>query len=391
MVRDVSKQHALEEQLRHARQMEALGRLSAGVAHEFNNLLTIINGYSAIMQDRGDAHSETQLAEIQKAANRGAIFTRQLLDFGSKRQPTELVFDVREVATGLETMLRPLLGASITVETHQSETPLLVEADAARIEQLLVNLAVNSRDAMTDGGTLRIATSSRELTQPDCATLPGLLPGQHVVVQVSDTGSGMDSATAERAFEPFFTTKTNSGGTGLGLAMVYNAVKQSRGHVAFKTAPGEGTTFTMHFPLTDKPIAPVTASEPAPVQKRQPTERILLVEDDASVRILVKDLLNKAGYTVLEARNGAEALQLGERESRHIDLMLTDYLMPGIRGDDLAQRILAIRPTMRVLYMSGCVSPDGIGEDPRLLGSVLHKPFSPTELLQRLRAELDHG
>lgn len=389
VVRDVSRRKALEEQLHHVRRMEAIGRLSAGVAHEFNNLLTIINGYSALLLENGTDEAMTGVLEIKKAGERAADFTRQLLDFGSRQGIETRVLDLCEVVVGMERMLVPLLGEGIEVATKLESDGLFFEADRGRIEQLLVNLAANARDAMPTGGRLTIETFRVELNSDDVASLPGLARGPHVLLRVSDTGCGMDSPTISRAFEPFFTTKKSEDGTGLGLAMVYSAVKQSRGHVAVTSRPEEGTTFTIHFPATNKAMTP-SDSNGAPAEPPQTgTENVLLVEDDESVLRLVKGVLERAGYTVLPSCDGKDALATSERHDGPIHLVLTDFLMPGMRGDELGRRLTAARPDVRVLYMSGCVNLEGTGEDPEALGSFIRKPFSLNDLVRRVRTELD--
>jgi len=396
VVRDVTRQKALEEELQQARRMEAIGRLSAGVAHEFNNLLMIINGYAAVVLDaNGEAMTE-EMQAIQKAGERAASFTRQLLDFGSNRTPATTVLDLAAVVAAMQNMLVPLLGDSIEVVTRQTPAadgvtaPLLFEADSARIEQLLINLAVNARDAMPAGGRLTIEMLSVQLTADEAAELHGLAQGPHVVLRVADSGAGMSAETVARAFEPFFSTKGHGQGSGLGLAMVYSAVAQCKGHIGIDSHPGRGTTFTMHFPATDRTIDVRVPSAEARAPISHGSGRVLLVEDDASVRALVSRVLENSGFTVMSFESGADALRESEQHRGKIDLVLTDYLMPGMRGDELGRRLAEQRPGIRVLYMSGCISLDGLGEIPAQMGAVLQKPFSPQELVQRVRAELDH-
>lgn len=395
VVRDVTRQKALEAELQQARRMEAIGRLSAGVAHEFNNLLMIINGYAAVVLDsNGEAMTE-EMQAIQKAGERAASFTRQLLDFSSNRTSVATVLDLAAVVEDMQSMLVPLLGNNIEVVTSQAPDaagvtgPLLLEADPARFEQLLINLAVNARDAMPAGGRLTIEMLPVQLTKDEADELHGLAPGRHVVLRIADSGSGMSTETMARAFEPFFSTKGHGAGSGLGLAMVYGAVAQCKGHIGIDSQPGRGTTFTMHFPATDRAIDVRAPSSPARTSVVQSRERILLVEDDATVRGLVSRVLQKAGFTVMSSGSGADALRISEEHHGKIDLVLTDYLMPGMRGDELGRRLAEQRPGVRVLYMSGCVSPDGLGENPAEMGTVLQKPFSPPELVQRIRVELD--
>lgn len=391
VVRDISRQQALEEQLDQARRLEAIGRLSAGVAHEFNNLLTIINGYSALVLESGNQESPRakMILEIQRAGRRATSFTRQLLDFGSHRESAESVLDLSAVVANIKIMLVPLLGEGVEIETLLTPEPLLFEADLVRAEQVIVNLAANAGDAMPAGGKLTIETFAVELTQDDVATRPGLRPGPHVVLRTTDTGCGMNVQTITRAFEPFFTTKNRGDGTGLGLAMVYGAVKQSRGHVAVESEPGRGTTVTIHFPAMVNAMHPSPAPATRTALAATGTENILLVEDDNAVRCYVRGVLQMAGYTVFECGHGEAALSLSEDHAGPIDLVLTDYLMPGMRGDELGRRLSRQRPGIRIVLMSGCATLDGIGEDQTLADRLLRKPFSPQELTERVRAELD--
>jgi hypothetical protein len=375
--------------------MEAIGRLSAGVAHEFNNLLMIINGYAAVVIDaNGDAMTE-EMQAIQKAGEQAASFTRQLLDLGSNRTPVTTVLDLAVVVAGMQSMWVPLLGNNIEVVTRQAPDadgvtgPLIFEADQARIEQLVINLAVNAKDAMPAGGSLTIEILSVQLTAGQAKELHGLAQGPHVVLRVTDSGAGMSTETVARAFEPFFSTKGHGQGSGLGLAMVYGAVAQCKGHIGIDSRLGHGTTFTMHFPATDRAIDVRVPSAPARTPATHGRERVVLVEDDANVRGLVSRVLRKAGFTVMSFCNGADALRECEQHRGKIDLVLTDYLMPGMRGDELSRRLTEQRPGIRVLYMSGCGSLGGLSETPEQMGAVLQKPFSPQELVQRIRGELD--
>lgn len=393
VVRDVSRQKALEEQLHHSQRMEAIGRLSSGIAHEFNNLLTIINGYSDELMESGIENPKALVEEIQKAGKRAASFTRQLLDFGSKQRLATQVLDLDEVVTGVQKMLRPLLGDGIEVVTRHASGSLRFEADPARIEQLIINLAANARDAMPSGGRLTIETFHTESNRSDVADEPAIREEAHIGLRVTDTGCGMDPKTVSRAFEPFFSTKERNEGTGLGLAMVYSAVTQSRGSITVESQPGEGSTFTIHFPATDKELSKPEVLSKSSTVLPTGSEHILLVDDDESIRGLVQRVLEKAGYTVILAQHGADALATSDRHPGRIHLVLTDYLMPGMQGDELARRLREKRPEIRVICMSGCAIPQSDAfegaEELTHLGEFLQKPFSTGELTQRVRDVLD--
>ena len=392
-LRDWQAERALrerEDQLRQAQKMEAIGRLAGGVAHDFNNLLTAIIGYTDLIAERAgiDEHTRRDIGEIRKAADRAASLTRQLLAFGRKQFLRPVVLDLNETVTSLLQMLPRVIGAHI--ETRADLLPGLwrVTADPGQMEQVLLNLVLNARDAMPAGGSVTIHTSNVDLT-PARVDAEGLTvaPGRYVLLAVSDTGTGMDARTRSHAFEPFFTTNPTGKGTGLGLATVYGIVDQSGGAITIETALGHGTAVRMYLPAETAPIEEREA-EPASVLAFG-TETVLLVEDNEAVRQLARRTLEQRGYTVLEAGNGDEAIDLVARGAQP-KLLLTDVVMPGLSGPNLAARLLQQNPRMRVLYMSG-YSEDATAAHGTGWGGVplLQKPFTPSQLAERVRMALD--
>ncbi|MBI1961953.1 MAG: PAS domain S-box protein, partial [Candidatus Rokubacteria bacterium] len=387
IVEDVTDRRQLEEQLRQSQKMEAIGQLAGGVAHDFNNLLTVIIGRSELLLQRlgPDPAPRRDVSLVQKTATRAAGLTRQLLAFSRKQLLQPKVLDLDEIVRGMGKLLRPLIGEHIELTIRSAPGIHRVNADPGQLEQVLMNLAVNARDAMPDGGRLTIETADREVeTGP--ADAAGVRPRQpHVLLAVSDTGSGMDAATRSRVFDPFFTTKEPGKGTGLGLSTVYGIVAQSGGLIEVESEPGLGTTFKIFLPRVA--VAVDAAAEEA--AKRPPlrgSETILLVEDEEGVRELAREILVAHGYTVLEAAGPTEALRLAEAHDGVIHLLLTDVVMPVMRGDALAKRIAPLRPATRVLYITGyvdgqLVSPTALGPDLVLLP----KPFTPDALLLRVR------
>jgi two-component system cell cycle sensor histidine kinase/response regulator CckA len=390
-VRDITERKHLEDQLRQAQKMEALGRLAGGVAHDFNNLLTGIIGYAdLLMSGRGaDDPMYEDLAQIKRAGERAAALTSQLLAFSRRQILDPRVLDLNTVVADMEKMLRRLLGEDIELFTRLAPNLDRVRADPGQIEQVILNLAVNARDAMPQGGRLTLSTA---MAIPDEALLrahPEMHRGPHVLLTVSDTGCGMDEPTRTRLFEPFFTTKEIGKGTGLGLATIYGIVKQSEGQITVESAPGRGTTFRIYLPRHEE--APRKARRTAPsFQLPTGSETILLVEDEELVRNLAQMVLQHQGYQVLVAGLGPEALRLGTQHAGAIDLLVADVVMPGMSGRQLAQELLRTRPKMKVLYLSGytqdAVGRHGVFEDQTAL---LHKPFSPDELAQKVRDVLD--
>ena len=361
--RDITARKKLEEQLRQVQKMEAIGRLSGGIAHDFNNLLGVIIGYSEILQERLPSKDllRESADEIVAAGKRAASLTRQLLAFSRQQVLEPKVLDLNEVVSDMEKMLRRLIGEDIELITNRDPMLGRVRTDQGQIEQVIMNLVVNARDAMPQGGKLVIATANTEMDETFVKRYPyPVQTGQYIVLTVSDNGVGMDAATKARVFEPFFTTKEKGKGTGLGLSTVYGVVKQSGGYIDFDSEPGEGTTFRIYFRRVNEPVE----SEGLATEAQQPAREagvVLLVEDEASLLRLTRNLLEMSGYTVLEAKDGNEALRISQEHAGAIDLLLTDIVMPGISGRALAHQLSQQRPDMKILFMSGYTG-QGIGE-----------------------------
>jgi two-component system, cell cycle sensor histidine kinase and response regulator CckA len=390
IARDVTERKELEEQLRQAQKMEAVGKLAGGVAHDFNNLLTVINGYSDLLAKRLRAEDPLRLnvEEIKKAGERATSLTRQLLAFSRKQVLQPKVIDLNEVVRETEKMLRRLIGED--VELRASLGPWLgsVKADPGQMEQVLMNLAVNARDAMPHGGKLTISTENVYLDEEYAAHHVSVAPGRYVMLAVSDTGSGMDEETRARVFEPFFTTKEAGKGTGLGLSTVYGIVKQSGGYVWVYSEVGRGTTFKIYLPRVDAG-AQLYSQTPSHARKLGGTETVLLAEDDELVRNMTRVILSDHGYKVLAEANGVAALSLFERTEEPIHLLLTDVVMPGMSGRELADRLTRLRPEMKVLFMSG-YTEDAIVHHGVLDEGVnfIQKPFTPDDLARKVREVL---
>jgi PAS domain S-box-containing protein len=388
---DVTERRVLERQLRMAGKMEAVGRLSGGIAHDFNNLLGVIIGYSQVL--RRKLASESGLLEcaeeIEKAGQRAASLTRQLLAFSRQQILTPSILNLNNLVQDMAKMLPRLLGEDIAVSTSLSPDLGVVRADQSQIEQVIMNLAVNARDAMPDGGTLRIETRNVELDQAYAWQHAGAKPGPCVMLAVIDTGTGIDPDTLAHIFEPFFTTKEVGKGTGLGLATVYGVVKQSGGYVWAESEPGQGASFQIFLPRVAEPATEATATTPLE-EAVGGSETILLVEDSEPLRKLTQSFLVSHGFRVLAAQDGEEAIQLETRHSGKIDLLLTDVVMPGMNGRALAERMLPGQPGMRVLYISGYtdsfVARHGVLEQGTEL---LHKPFTEDVLIKKVREVLD--
>jgi PAS domain S-box-containing protein len=381
-----------EEQLRQSQKMEAIGRLAGGIAHDFNNLLTAITGYGdLLLKGLGEKHKlRREAQEISKAAERAAALTGQLLAFSRQQVLQPKVLDLNVVVSEMEMMLRRLIGEQIVLDARVAGERCAVRADPGQLNQVVLNLAVNARDAMPEGGKLSIVTEHASLDEAACAVFPGVSPGRYVRLAVSDTGTGMNEATKARLFEPFFTTKEQGKGTGLGLSTVYGIVRQSGGHISVDSMPGHGTTFTILLPVVAWEEPQPTAKEDALPEARHGTERILLVEDDDSVRELAREILEMNGYTVVEASNGVEALKVFEAGGPTIDLMVTDLVMPQMGGRDLARKVTPDHPELRVLYLSGYT--DSVVLQQGLLdpgSSFLQKPFTPAALAHKVRHALD--
>ncbi len=391
LVEDVTEKTKLEERFRQAQKMEAVGRLAGGVAHDFNNLLTVITGYSELLSSQLAPKSQEKenLTEIEKAAERATGLTRQLLAFSRQQVLQPKAVDLNEVVSGTEKMLRRLIGEDVEIVTRLASGPAVVIADRGQIEQVLMNLAVNARDAMPKGGRLTIEVSRVESGR-DRGTAAGDLPlGRWVAVTVTDTGHGIPPEVKEHLFEPFFTTKETGKGTGLGLATVYGIVKQSGGRIWVENAPGGGATFRAIFPRSDARLKVSDASIPVLGGPRG-TETILLVEDEPSVRGVARSILAGRGYRLIEAENGAAALDLATRHSGPIHLVLTDVVMPGMGGREVVEKLLDVRPDIRVLFVSGYAADKALADDLATNGhAYLSKPFSPVKLAEKVREVLD--
>jgi two-component system cell cycle sensor histidine kinase/response regulator CckA len=384
--------HDREEQLRQSQKMEAIGRLAGGVAHDFNNLLTAIIGYTDMITERADVDPATarEVGQIRAAADRGSALTRQLLAFSRKQFLNPTVLNVNESVAGLLHMLPRLIGDHIQTEARLGTGLGFVRADASQIEQVIVNLVLNARDAMPTGGHITIETAGvtfhDDRLADDGVALP---PGNYVMLTISDTGIGMDEQTRAHAFEPFFTTKPKGKGTGLGLATVYGIIDQSGGGITIDSAPGRGTSIRIYLPVTS---ALPTMPEPqhaAPLAT-EGTETLLLVEDNDAIREISARALRRRGYTVYEARNAEEAIHWAGRGQRRPDMLITDVVMPGLSGPNLAERLMQENPELRLLYVSG-YTDEATEVHGTFWGGVplLQKPFTPSQLAERVRMALD--
>ena len=380
-----------EDQLRQSQKMEAIGQLAGGVAHDFNNLLTAINGYSGLALQRVDGNSSIKpyLEEIKKAGDRAANLTRQLLAFGRKQILQPIALNLNDVVTDMNKMLRRLIGEDIELTAKLDPALKRIKADPGQIEQVLVNLVVNARDAMPQGGNLTIETANVDLDSMYATKHVGVLSGNYMMLVVSDTGIGMSEETQARIFDPFFTTKEKGKGTGLGLSTVYGIVKQSGGNIWVYSEPGHGTTFKVYLPQIETPTAP---AEDATIEAAIPggSETILLVEDEEVVRGLARKILEQAGYRVLDVTRGAEAISVYSAPSETIDLLLTDVVMPETSGKEVADRLTANHPGLKVLFMSG-YTDEAIVHHGVLDSHVefLQKPFTAAALARKVREVLD--
>jgi CheY-like chemotaxis protein len=374
--------------------MEAVGRLAGGVAHDFNNLLSVIMSYSGMLLQElpvdNPIHGDIQ--EIQGAVERAAELTRQLLAFSRQQllQPRRL--DVNSHVLNVAKMLRRVIGEDIALETDLEQSMWPVDADPGQLEQVLMNLAVNARDAMPGGGTLRLSSANVTVDALQLRDRPGLVPGDYVSLGVEDTGVGIDPARLPQIFEPFYTTKEMGDGTGLGLATVYGIVKQSGGYIYVDSVPGRGSRFSVLMPRRGERAGEEGSGGARPAAAALPRgrETILVVEDEAPVRVVVRRMLERLGYTVREAADGAQALAFVEASAERIDLLLTDVIMPEMHGRALAERLMTSEPGIRVLYMSGYTDDDILRRGLTQPGTVLlQKPFTPEELARAVREVLD--
>ena len=387
-VQDISERVDLESRLRHIQKLDAIGQLAGGLAHDFNNLLTVIDGCVGLLAaDPNDPDRDEFLTEIRDAARRGSAMTRQLLAFSRQQVVQPRVFDLNDTVRGLNPMLRRLIDERIKLVTKLDAVDARIRADPGQIEQVLLNLLVNARDAMPAGGTLRVETTNLTLDETYCALYPAAHPGAHVVLVVSDSGVGMPHDMVDRIFEPFFTTKPAGKGTGLGLATVHGIVQQSGGHISVYSEPGQGSTFRLYFPAqaaSEDGEESRAAATPAP----KGSETILLVEDDRSVRITASAVLRRAGYQVAEAMDGSEALVICRDPQQHFDLVLSDVVMPNMGGRELATALRSESPSLPIILMSGYTRDASIlSGDPTL--AFLEKPFTSESLTQRVRDVLD--
>ncbi len=388
-VEDVSERKTLEQQLRQGQKMEAIGRLAGGVAHDFNNLLGVISGYAELMSDQiepgGELHNS--IAQIRKAAERAASLTRQLLAFSRQQVLETKVLSLNAVVEDMAKMLPRLLGEDIDVKIALDPALGKVKADLGQIEQVIMNLAVNARDAMPGGGRLSFCTGRARYDSEFAQRHPPMAPGNYALLSVSDTGMGMDKQTQAHIFEPFFTTKERGRGTGLGLAMVYGFVKQIGGYIWVESAPGAGTTFEIFLPVIhESPEEKGSAPRTSAAKKGAGT--ILLVEDEESLRTLTRNILEQAGYKVIEASNGAEAVRLAEKHREPVDVLLTDMVMPEMNGRTVAEKVSRLHPESRVAYMSGYTGFNP-GEEPPINGAIISKPFTRDQLLQKLAEAME--
>ena len=386
-IRDVTERRRLEAQVLQSDRLASIGVLAAGVAHDFNNLLTIILGFQELLKGSlaADAEALSGLAEIEAAAGRAVDLTRQLLAFSRKQVLDPAVVDLNGVVQGIDRMLRRLIGADVSLRTVLQPDLGRVFADVGQIEQVIMNLVVNARDAMPEGGRLTMQTGNVELDENYAASHPEVVAGRHVMIAVSDDGVGMDRATLARIFEPFFTTKDKSRGTGLGLSTVYGIVKQSGGHVGVYSEPGRGTTFRVYFPRVDA-VLPETASRAPDRLSLRGSETILVAEDEEQLRRFVVTVLENHGYRVMAAANGVEALRCFEQQGGVIDFVIADVVMPKLGGKDLVDTIRKRRPGLPILYISGYAENAMFHQRQVAEGlQILSKPFTGQALLSRIR------
>jgi two-component system cell cycle sensor histidine kinase/response regulator CckA len=385
------RERKTEEQIRQSQKMDAIGNLAGGIAHDFNNLLTAINGYSALALRKADDETVVRrnLTEIKKAGDRAAALTRQLLAFSRKQVLQPKVLQLNAVVAEIHNMLKRLIGEDIDLVTMLDPALGQAKADPGQIEQVLMNLSVNARDAMPKGGKLTIETANVQLDEKYARAHESVQPGAYVMIAVSDTGCGMDSQTKDRIYEPFFTTKEVGKGTGLGLSTVYGIVNQSGGHIWVYSEEQVGTTFKIYLPrVVEQPQAVGEEEETIPFQTG--TETILVVEDEEIVRELTTQILTECGYTVLKARNGVEALAICEKGDCEIDLLMTDVVMPLMGGRELSEKLFAKMPELRILFTSGYTDDAVVRHGVIETGTnFIQKPFVPDALARKVRRILD--
>ncbi|MFL6299528.1 MAG: ATP-binding protein, partial [Terriglobales bacterium] len=389
MAENVTERRALEEQLRHAQKMEAIGRLAGGVAHDFNNLLMVIIGYTELLRENlpKDGDQRGYADAVWNAGKKATLLTSQLLAFSRKQVISPRMLDLNAVLQEVDRMLPRLIGEDVQLSILQGAKLANVKADPGQMEQVIMNLCVNARDAMPRGGRLTIETANVKIDSDGARKIGASSAGDFVVLSVTDSGTGMDAQTQSRIFEPFFTTKEKGKGTGLGLATVYGIVKQSGGHITVESEPGKGARFDVYFPATARSADSKTTVSAAELPARG-NETVLLVEDEDAVRSLVREVLRGRGYQVLEAQKSGQALEICKMHAGPIDLLVTDVVLPQISGRALAQQLSSARPEMKVLYISGYTDdkmlPHGIPGT-----AFLQKPFSSDVLARTVRDMLD--
>jgi PAS domain S-box-containing protein len=394
IAQDITDQMKLESQLRQAQKMEVIGRMAAGIAHEFNNVLTVIQGDVGLLQSPVAASLDKNalLNQIMQASQRAATFTKQLLAFSRKQVLQPRLLDLSSVVQNTRKMLSRLLGEKYEVQLNCPSALTTVLADEGGVEQILINLALNARDAMPQGGVIHIATGLQILSEATAALTAEARPGRFVTMTITDSGCGMDSQVLARIFDPFFTTKDIGKGTGLGLSTIHGIVKQHEGWIQVSSELGKGSQFTVYFPACDAPATPVRPAEPAAVPEPGKGETILVVEDEAAVRELATAALERQGYCVMKAANGPEAIGIWERGQKDVTLLLTDMIMPsGMSGGELAGLLQSRNPQLKVLYTSG-YSPEIFRKDSALINGMnfLPKPYDLTSLLKAVRKCLDN-
>ena len=382
MARDLSEHHRLESELRQAQKMEAVGRLATGIAHDFNNLITVLLGYSDELIEEAQPNTAIHAAavEVRRAADRASALTQQLLAFSRRQAQVAHTVDLNHVVDNMQDLIRRLIGPEIRLELLLTPDLRSISADNQQIGQVLMNLVVNARDAMPAGGKLTITTANVDLGHEHV----DVIPGPHAALFVTDSGIGMTREVRERLFEPFFTTKDSGQGTGIGLSMVHAIVRQTHGHIVVDSEPGMGTTFRVYFPQQADAV-PAPAPAPSPAATVTGEGIVLLAEDDRSVRRLVVSELTRRGFTVLEAEDGAAALDMFRREQDRVDVLVTDVVMPRMNGADLARAAGSLRPGLKILFISGHPERAGQGLDPTGVTNLLMKPFTADTLAARIK------
>ena len=390
--RDITGQRRLEAQFRQAQKMEAVGRLAGGIAHDFNNILTVILGYCDLFSKEALTPAQQgKIKVVRDASMRAANLTRQLLAFSRKQLLQTQVLSLNALVTQIEILMRRIMGEDVQLVTQLEPALRAVKADPGQLEQVLMNLVVNARDAMPGGGTLTIATRNMQLEPDFFGHQFRVQAGSYAMVSVEDTGTGMDSETQAQIFEPFFTTKESGKGTGLGLSTVYGIVKQSGGYIGVRSMPDAGSTFSVFLPAVEASALPVVEEAKGVAGDGAGDETILMAEDDDHVRVFAATLLRSHGYSVIEARDGLEALEVVKRYGSTIHLLLTDVIMPNLSGPGLANEAVGFRPALKVAYMSGYLESGAAADAVLSRADVVHKPFTSAHLLERVRAALDRA